>query len=148
MLVAFMFAAWCLIYTTLEEGPSRRRTIEIGIVLGLGILTKGPVAIVLPAFGGLIYLLMTRRSIFAELRKGWPWMVLAIAGAIALLWYLPAFISSGGELAKIMFQENLGHFLPKGAGGTGEAARPIYYIAGRNDRRDDAAEFSAARVNQ
>lgn len=131
MLVAFMFAAWCLIYTTLEEGPSRRRTIEIGIVLGLGILTKGPVAIVLPAFGGLIYLLMTRRSIFAELRKGWPWMVLAIAGAIALLWYLPAFISSGGELAKIMFQENLGHFLPKGAGGTGEAARPIYYIAGK-----------------
>ncbi len=28
-----------------------------------------------------------------------------------------------------MFQENLGHFLPAGAGGTGEAARPFYYIA-------------------
>jgi 4-amino-4-deoxy-L-arabinose transferase-like glycosyltransferase len=129
MLVAFMFAAWCLIYTTFEEGPSRRRTIEMGIVLGLGILTKGPVAIVLPAFGALIYLLMTRRSIIEQLRKGWPWMVFAISVAIALLWYLPAFISSGGELARIMFQENFGHFLPKGVGGTGEAARPIYYIA-------------------
>lgn len=41
MLVAFMFAAWCLIYTTLEEGPSRRRTIEIGIVLGLGYPDQG-----------------------------------------------------------------------------------------------------------
>ncbi len=129
MLVGFMFAAWCLIYTTIEEGPSHRRTIEIGVALGLGILTKGPVAIVLPAFGALIYLLMMRRSIAEQLRRSWPWMVLAISVAIALPWYIPALMSHGGELAKIMFQENLGHFLPKSAGGTGEAARPFYYIA-------------------
>jgi hypothetical protein len=129
LLVAFMFAAWCLIYSTLEHGPSRRRTIEMGVALGLGILTKGPVAIVLPAFGALLYLLITRRSIVEQLRQPWPWMVFAIAVALALPWYLPALMSHGGELAKITFQENLGHFLPKGAGGTGEAARPFYYIA-------------------
>ena len=129
MLVAFMFAAWCLLYTTLEEGPSRRRTIEIGVALGLGILTKGPVAIVLPALGAMAYLLMMRRSILEQLRKGWPWTVLAISVAIALPWYVPALLSHGGELARIMFQENAGHFLPAGAGGTGEAARPFYYIA-------------------
>ncbi len=129
MLVAFMFSAWCMIYRTIEEGPSRRRLIEMGLALGLAILTKGPVAIVLPAFGAFIYLLMTRRSIAAQLRQSWPWIVLAIAVAIALPWYIPALLSHGGELAKIIFQENAGHFLPAGAGGTGEAARPFYYIA-------------------
>jgi hypothetical protein len=129
MLVAFMFAAWCLLYATIEEGPSRRRTIEIGVALGLGILTKGPVAIVLPAFGALIYLLMTRRSIAGHLRQSWPWVMLAISVAIALTWYIPALMREGGELARIMFQENAGHFLPAGAGGTGEAARPFYHIA-------------------
>jgi hypothetical protein len=56
-------------------------------------------------------------------------VVLGISIAIAATWYIPALMSDGGELAKIMFQENAGHFLPKVAGGTGEAARPFYYIA-------------------
>ena len=128
MLLAFMFAGWCLLYSTIERGPSRRGTIEMGIAFGLGILTKGPVAIVLPAFGALIYLLITRRSIVEQLRKAWPWTVLAIAVGIALPWYIPALLDHGGEFAKIVFQENFGHFLPRGVGGTGEAARPIYYI--------------------
>jgi len=129
MLVASMFAAWCLLYPTIEEGVSRRRIIAIGVVLGLGILTKGPVAIVLPAFGAMLYRLMTRRSIAGQIREPWPWMVLAISVAIALPWYIPALLSHGGELARIIFQENAGHFLPAGAGGTGEAARPFYYVA-------------------
>ncbi len=128
LLLAFMFAAWCLLYRTLESGPSLRRTIEMGIALGLGTLTKGPVAIVVPAFGALIYLLIVRRSVGEHLRRSWPWMVLAIALAIALTWYIPALMRHGGELAKIMFRENAGHFLPAAAGGTGEAARPFYHI--------------------
>ena len=124
-----MFAAWCLLYPAIEEGVSRRRIIAIGVALGLGILTKGPVAIVLPAFGAMIYLLMTRRSIAEQMRQPWPWVVVAIAVAIALPWYVPALLSDGGELARIIFQENAGHFLPAGAGGTGEAARPFYYVA-------------------
>jgi 4-amino-4-deoxy-L-arabinose transferase-like glycosyltransferase len=128
MLVAFMFGAWCLLYATIEEGPSRRKTVAMGVALGLGVLTKGPVAIVLPAFGAMIYLLMTRRSIVEQLRQSWPWMMLALTVAIALTWYIPALMRHGGELARIMFQENAGHFLPAGAGGTGEAARPFYFI--------------------
>jgi 4-amino-4-deoxy-L-arabinose transferase-like glycosyltransferase len=129
MMVAFVFSAWCLIYATLEEGASRRSTIEIGLLLGFGILTKGPVAIVLPAFAVVVYLAMMRRSIVAQLRQWWPWTVLGIAVAMALLWYVPALLSDGDELSKIIFRENLGHFLPAGAGGTGEGARPFYYIA-------------------
>jgi hypothetical protein len=128
-LVALMFAAWCMLYSAIEAGPSHGQIVAIGIALGLGILTKGPVAIVLPAFGAVLYLLMMHRSIREQLRQPWPWVVIAIAVAIALPWYLPALMSNGGELARIMFQENAGHFLPAGAGGTGEAARPFYYIA-------------------
>jgi len=129
MLMAFVFAAWCLLYQTIEEGPSRRTIIAIGVVSGLGILAKGPVAIVLPAFGAVIYLLLIHRSIAKEMRRRWPWTILAISAAIALLWYIPALLSHGDELARIIFQENVGHFLPSDVGGTGEAARPVYYIA-------------------
>jgi 4-amino-4-deoxy-L-arabinose transferase-like glycosyltransferase len=130
LLVAFMFGAWCLIYEALERGPSHVMTAATGVLLGLGVLTKGPVAIVLPALGGLIYLLLERRRLSEVLRRPWPWIVLAIAGAIALPWYVPALLKSR-ELAMIVLQENAGHFLPASAGGTGEAARPFYYIAMR-----------------
>jgi Dolichyl-phosphate-mannose-protein mannosyltransferase len=129
MMVAFMFGAWCLLYQAIEKGAARATMIAIGVALGLGILSKGPVAIVIPAFGALIYLLMTRRSIVAQIRQPWPWIVAAIAIAIALLWYIPALLAHGGEVSRIIFQENAGHFLPASAGGTGEAARPFYYIA-------------------
>lgn len=128
-LTAFMFAAWCMLYPALDAVPSRRRIIATGIAFGLGMLTKGPIAIVLPAFGAMIYLLITRRSLATQLRQGWPWMVLAVAVLIALPWYIAALLSNRGELARIIFQENAGHFLPASAGGTGEAARPFYYIA-------------------
>ena len=131
MLLAFVFAGWCQVYAMLEQGASSRRIIAIGVTLGLGILTKGPVAIVLPAFGATIYLLMTQRSIAEQIKQPWPWMVLAISIAIALPWYVAAMLSDGGAIAQIIFQENAGHFLPAAAGGTGEAARPFYYIAAK-----------------
>jgi hypothetical protein len=129
LLVALMFAAWCALYSAIEDPPSGRKVVAIGVALGLGVLTKGPIAIVLPAFGTIIYLIITRRSIIEQVRQPWPWVVIAIAVAIALPWYVPALMSNAGEFARIMFQENAGHFLPAAAGGTGEAARPFYYIA-------------------
>lgn len=131
LLVAFMFGAWCMLYAAIEDGPSRARTAAIGVMLGLGVLTKGPVAIVLPAMGGLIYLLLAHRPLREIVERPWPWIVVAIAAAIALPWYVPALLGSGGQLGKIILQENAGHFLPASAGGTGEAARPFYYIAMR-----------------
>ena len=131
LLVAFMFGAWCLLYRVVEDGPSWATVVAIGVLLGLGVLTKGPVAIVLPALGGLIYLLLIHRPLREIVAQRWPWIVLAISVAIALPWYVPALLSSGGELGKIILQENAGHFLPAAAGGTGEAARPFYYIAMR-----------------
>lgn len=131
MLLAWTFGAWCLIFPQIEAGALHRRTVAIGLLLGLGILTKGPIAIVIPAFAGVIYLVLTGQPLLRILRQRWPWISLAIALAISTIWYVPAIIKGGGEVARIIFQENAGHFLPSAEGGTGEAARPIYYIAVR-----------------
>ncbi len=129
LLCLLVFSAWCLLYRALDEGPSRRRTIALGAILGLGILTKGPVALVLPALAGLIYLLARRRPLRAVVFRPWPWAVLAVAVLVAAPWYAAAAITGGSEFVRVFFEENSGHFLPAILGGTGEAARPVYYIA-------------------
>jgi hypothetical protein len=100
--------------------------------MGLAVLTKGPVTIVLLALAALIYLLLIRSNPVALLRRLWPWEVLALAIGIALLWYVPAFIAGRNSgLAGVFIDENFGHFMPAAMGGTGEAARPVYYIVMR-----------------
>ena len=84
MLLTFLlFAAYCAIYPLLDaptSSGSARRKIFVGAMLGLGILTKGPVAIVLCALAVTIYLLIERRNPLAMLRERWPWQVVADRG--------------------------------------------------------------------
>jgi 4-amino-4-deoxy-L-arabinose transferase-like glycosyltransferase len=135
MLLTFLlFAAYSAIYPlldTLESTGSSRRQIFVGVMLGLAILTKGPVAIVLCAFAVSISLLIERRNPIALLRQRWPWLVVAIAIAIGAVWYVPAAIVGGHKIIRIIFVENFGHFMPARLGGTGESYRPFYYIAAR-----------------
>ncbi len=130
LLCLLVFGAWCLLYGALEDEPSWGRTIAIGVIVGLGILTKGPIALVLPALAGLIYLLVVAPRLIRDvIRRPWPWTVLAVAILVAAPWYAAAFHFGGDEFARIFLQENFGHFFPATLGGTGEAARPVYYIA-------------------
>ena len=134
MLLTFLlFAAYSVIYPMLDSPAlySSRRKIFVGVMLGLGILTKGPVAIVLCALAVAIFLLIERRDPIAILRNRWPWQVLAIAVAIGAVWYVPAAIVGGHKIVRIIFAENFGHFMPAKLGGTGESYRPFYYIAAR-----------------
>jgi 4-amino-4-deoxy-L-arabinose transferase-like glycosyltransferase len=137
MLLTFLlFAAYTAIYPLLDEtetgaaGASRRK-IFVGAMLGLGVLTKGPVAIVLCALAAAIFLLIERRNPLALLRERWPWQVVGIAVAIGAVWYVPAAIVGGHKIVRIIFAENFGHFMPARLGGTGESYRPFYYIAMR-----------------
>ncbi|MBV8452848.1 MAG: hypothetical protein JOZ29_11315, partial [Deltaproteobacteria bacterium] len=112
-----------------ESPASRWRTLSAGTLLGLAILTKGPLAAALLALAVFIYLLLLRTNPLHLLMRGWPWAALALSLGIACTWYVPAFIAGrAANLSGVFFQENLGHFLPFSAGGTGEAARPVYYI--------------------
>ena len=132
LLSLLLFAAWWCVYRLLEgEGGSRAMSIFAGVLLGLAVLTKGPVAIVLIGLAGLIYLLLVRRSPLEVLSRGWPWVMIAVALAIGACWYVPAFITGGRLLMGVFLSENFGHFMPSAMGGTGEASRPVWYIAAR-----------------
>jgi 4-amino-4-deoxy-L-arabinose transferase-like glycosyltransferase len=134
MLLTFLlFAAYCAISPLLHTPPaeSQRRKIFVGVILGLGILAKGPVAVVLCALAASLYLLIERRNPLAMLRERWPWQVVAIAVAIGAIWYIPAAIVGGHKVIRIIFAENFGHFMPAKLGGTGESYRPFYFIAAR-----------------
>ncbi|MGH7914465.1 MAG: ArnT family glycosyltransferase [Candidatus Binataceae bacterium] len=131
LLSLLLFAAWWCVYWMLEAGGSRAMSITGGVLLGLAVLTKGPVAIVLIGLAGLIYLLLIRRSPLEVLSRGWPWVMMAVALAIAACWYVPAFIQGGRLVVGVFISENFGHFMPSALGGTGEASRPVWYIAVR-----------------
>jgi len=132
MLLSFLlFAAWWCVYRLLQGRSSRGVSILGGILLGLAVLTKGPVAIVLIGLAGLIYLLLVRRSPLEVLGRGWPWLMTAVALAIGAGWYVPAFVEGGRLVLGVFLSENFGHFMPSALGGTGEASRPAWYIAAR-----------------
>jgi 4-amino-4-deoxy-L-arabinose transferase-like glycosyltransferase len=134
MLLTFLlFTAYSAIYPLLEEptADSSGRIIFVGVVLGLAILTKGPIAIVLCALAVSIFLLIERRNPIAMLRSRWPRQIVAIAIALGAVWYVPAAIVGGHKLVRIIFAENFGHFMPARLGGTGESYRPFYFIAAR-----------------
>ena len=135
LLSLLLFGAWWCVYRLLEERGSRSvsRAVSIagGVLLGLAVLTKGPVAIVLIGLAGLIYLLLVKRSPLEVLACGWPWLMMAIALAIGACWYVPAFMEGGWLVAGVVLSENFGHFMPSALGGTGEASRPLWYILAR-----------------
>jgi 4-amino-4-deoxy-L-arabinose transferase-like glycosyltransferase len=133
LLTVLLFIAYAAIYPLLQEPQAKpsRRIIFVGVVLGLAILTKGPIAIVLCALAASIFLLLERRNPIMMLRQRWPWQVVVIALALGAVWYVPAAIVGGHKLVRIIFAENFGHFMPARLGGTGESYRPFYFIAAR-----------------
>jgi hypothetical protein len=56
---------------------------------------------------------------------------LATALACGAIWYVPAALTGGQKILRIIFAENFGHFMPTKLGGTGESYRPFYFIAAR-----------------
>jgi 4-amino-4-deoxy-L-arabinose transferase-like glycosyltransferase len=129
LMTCLIFSAYLVLMPRLDGSATWRRTAIAGILLGLAILTKGPVAIVLIGLAVFLYMLLIRANPFTLALRGWPWAMLAIAVAIAAAWYVPAFAAGrGSDLTGVFIDENFGHFMPASMGGTGEAARPVYYI--------------------
>ena len=146
LLTLLLFMAYVAIFPLLNEDEratldessrASRDPFMAGLWLGLSVLTKGPVAIVLCALAGAIYLSIERRSVIERrrplgfVRKAWVWQTLAITLAIGAVWYVPAAIYGKERFLKILLAENFGHFMPATLGGTGESYRPFYYIGGR-----------------
>ncbi|HXW82937.1 MAG TPA: glycosyltransferase family 39 protein, partial [Candidatus Binataceae bacterium] len=134
LMTLLLFSGLLILYPLANgeaPGASSSRAAAGGVVLGFGILTKGPVVLVLAALSIAIFLLLERRNPLTVLRSSWPWIVAAVALAIAACWYAPWFAGGGRKVATIFEQENFGHFAPSALGGTGEASRPPWYMLAR-----------------
>ncbi len=100
------------IYRYIEAPPTARSRLLLSIYawMGLGFLTKGPVAIVLPLLISLLYCL-SRYELRLWWRAVWAprgWLVLLL---IAAPWYLAILIDNGlGFFASFFLTHNLGRF--------------------------------------
>jgi Dolichyl-phosphate-mannose-protein mannosyltransferase len=132
LMTFFLMAEWRILRPQLDATVSWRRTIAAGLILGLAILVKGPVIAVLIGLAIVLYLTIGRFNPLLLAARTWPWAWIAVALAVAAVWYVPAFIAGrANDWGGVFIDENFGHFLPARMGGTGEAARPIYYIVMR-----------------
>jgi 4-amino-4-deoxy-L-arabinose transferase-like glycosyltransferase len=94
-----------------EHDPARRRLylVLMYVAIGLGTLTKGPVALVLPALAAALYLIVTR-----DLRRVRDLMIplgIGIVAAIVLPWYVALYQQHGGTYIKsFLVSENVQRF--------------------------------------
>ena len=131
LMTALLLSAWLLIYRMFSGPVSRSRVIAAGILLGLGIMTKGPVVLILAILAGLLFIAFDRTGSLPILRRAWPWQVSGIAVALGACWYAAWLLVGGSREVQIFLKENFGHFAPAALGGTGEASRPFWYILAR-----------------
>jgi 4-amino-4-deoxy-L-arabinose transferase-like glycosyltransferase len=94
-----------------ERHPEHRRRwlLLTYVAMGLGVLTKGPVAIVLPALAAGLWLAIERR--LSDLRRLWLLPGAAIVLAIVLPWYAADYAQHGWtHIARFFLGENLGRY--------------------------------------
>jgi 4-amino-4-deoxy-L-arabinose transferase-like glycosyltransferase len=125
--ITLFMAATLLFFALAERYPHRRRLFLclMYVSVGLGVLTKGPVAAALPGLVFLIYLLVNR-----ELRRVTelmiPWGAL-VCLAIVVPWYAALYHRDGWtHIASFLLGENLGRYSQGIGFDTGRG--PLFYI--------------------
>ena len=116
-----------LCFALAERYPARRRTflVLMYVAVGLGVLTKGPVALVLPGLAFAVYLLLHR-----ELQRVRT-MMLPLGAAIVFLivapWWVALYLRHGwAPLTEFIFGENVARYT---AGiGVDSPRGPLFYI--------------------
>jgi 4-amino-4-deoxy-L-arabinose transferase-like glycosyltransferase len=107
-----MFMSLALLFFMLAEKYPRRRRILLALMYasaGLGVMTKGPVAIVLPALAFVIYLALNRR--LSRMREMMLPLGLVIVAAIVLPWYLAIYYQHGWHyIEDFLLKDNLSRY--------------------------------------
>ncbi|HEX7381216.1 MAG TPA: glycosyltransferase family 39 protein [Nevskiaceae bacterium] len=92
------------------ERPARAPMLRVYLWMGLGLLTKGPVAVVLPLVAGTLFFLWQRRG------RDWLRALLFIPGwcltlAILAVWLVPLYLhGDGGFLAHFILGQNVDRY--------------------------------------
>ena len=104
-----LFGAYCIVFPAITMRASAGRAILAGILLGLAVLTKGPVAVALYALAIVLFMILTGQNPINACRAARFWLVFLTALLIAGPWYLLAAREYGEQFTSVVFAENLGH---------------------------------------
>ncbi|NOY53463.1 MAG: glycosyltransferase family 39 protein [Deltaproteobacteria bacterium] len=103
-----------------EERKDRRRPYAGYLLIGLALVTKGPVGLIVPVLAFLPLLMQGRRELIRRLAPGRGILLILL---IPLLWLVPAALSGGKEyLTEILFHQSAGRLVHSFA-----HAKPFYY---------------------
>ena len=109
--LAMFMALALLLFALAKRRPERRRfyLVLMYACVGLGIITKGPVAVLLPAVALGIYLLITRQ--LSEVRRLMLPLGLLIVALIVLPWYLAVYFQNGWSyIEAFLIKDNLSRY--------------------------------------
>ncbi len=81
------------------------------LMMSMGTLTKGPVAVVLPCMAAGIYMLLRRRSVAGIV--GWLLLAALLSLVLPSLWYAAAYERGGEAFLSLVKEENLSRFMGK-----------------------------------
>src|SRR6266850_1319513 len=120
LLAAAMFAAWLHLST-----GERKWLYATHAAIGLGVLAKGPIAILIP-FGVTLVFCLLRRDLRAWARAVFDWRALLLLLAIAAPWYVVILLKEGrGFIDGFILKHNVGRFTGPVSGHTGSL---LYYF--------------------
>jgi 4-amino-4-deoxy-L-arabinose transferase-like glycosyltransferase len=122
-----MFMALALAcFVLAERYPQQRRTFLLLMytAIGFGVLTKGPVALVLPVLACAVWVIVDRR--WRDVTRLYLLHGVAIVLVIVTPWYLALFISHGwAPITDFFVGENVGRYVTSMV--PGDRPRPFYF---------------------
>lgn len=125
--IAMFMALALACFVLAERQPQHRRRwlLLMYVAIGLGVLTKGPIAIAIPAAVFAVWMTLERR--WSDLGRVMLLPGLAIVVAIVAPWYVADYFRHGWTyISQFFLGENLGRFATRMTG----SARPPYFYLG------------------
>jgi 4-amino-4-deoxy-L-arabinose transferase-like glycosyltransferase len=124
MLLTLLVTATLLqVFTIAEPGPTASsRTWPLYVLPAVGVLVKGPVALLLPLLIALTFLAVTRMAIGLDRLRPGPLSVVTLAALAA--WYVLVAVRAPDYLWTFLWQHNLGRFIGRALAGHHE---PIWF---------------------
>lgn len=127
----FFIAASLISYFYYEQEYGRKFLYMAYVAIGLGVLTKGPIAIVLPGMGIFFYMLYKRKLNLRSILMLNPPLGILIILVIAAPWYYLVHIQTDGAWTEGFFLDhNINRFNSPKEGHGGQFWLPIVYAFG------------------
>lgn len=117
----FIFTGYYFLYQAVTTKNSFKNAILAGLLLGLAVLTKGPVGLLLPGVAALVMVLVQFRLSLKLV--GIAALILAVAFTVSSLWVLPEVFQNGPTFIVEFFEYQIRLFSTPDAG----HKQPFYY---------------------